>query len=98
MPSLPGFFTSTTGVSKDWWTYTAAFGGVFPFDSALFFAYNSRFVSGVGAADQPPCSSAALPSPAAGNYYYLCNTAYDAVSQGVEFPTSNSLADSFTAA
>jgi ABC-type transport system substrate-binding protein len=95
--SFPGFFTSTTGVSKDWWIYTASFGGSFPFDSTLFFAYNSRFVSGV-AADKPPCSSASVPSPAAGNYYYLCNPAYDTASQSVEFPASGHLADSFIAA
>jgi hypothetical protein len=92
--SFPGFFTSTTGVSKNWWMYTAAFGSVFPFDS-LFFGYNSRFVSGV-AADQPPCTTASVPSPAAGNYMYLCNSAYDAASGGIEFATS--LANAFTAA
>jgi len=93
--SFPGFFTSTTGVSKNWWMYTAAFGGVFPFDT-LFFGYNSRFVSGVAGADKPPCDPASVPSPAAGNYMYLCNSTFDADSHNIEFATS--LANAFSAA
>jgi len=96
--SFPGFFTSTTGVTQNWWIYTAAFGSVFPFDSSIFFGYNSRLVSGVPAIQIKNgglCSNASFPSPAAGDYEYVCNASYDAASQSVEFAPD--LATAFSA-
>jgi hypothetical protein len=82
--SFCGFTTSTTGINPCWWMYTAGFNAVFPPDASVFFGYNSRFVSG-GAWDKPPCSSAAVPSPSASNYEYLCNSSYDSESSATEF-------------
>jgi hypothetical protein len=82
--SFTGFTTSTTSIDQGWWMYTAAFGSVFPFDSSLYFGYNSRFVSGIPA-DKPPCDPASVPSAGAGNYMYVCNSAYDSISHQMEF-------------
>jgi hypothetical protein len=89
-----GFTTSPTSVGLCWWIYTGGFGNVFPFDSSLFFGYNSRFVS--GAIDpvtgahiiQPPlgpCSSLAVPSFGAGDYQYVCDSTYDTLTTNMEF-------------
>jgi hypothetical protein len=82
--SFCGFTTSTTGINPCWWMYTAGFSAVFPPDASVFFGYNSRFVSG-GAWDRPACSSAAVPTPSASNYEYLCNSNYDSESSAMEF-------------
>ena len=106
--SFCGFTTSTTGVNPCWWVYTAGFGSVFPIDSSIFFGPNSRFVSGVctsatncitasPAFGSPgPCSTLSVPTPAAGDYTYLCNSKYDTDSTAVEF--ASSVSNAFTAA
>jgi hypothetical protein len=91
--SFCGFFTSTTGISECWWMYTAAF-SAFPFDASIYLGYNSQFVSG-GAWDHPTCKSN-TPTPAANNYEYVCNSAYDTASAGVEFPADGTVATAFT--
>jgi hypothetical protein len=85
--AFTGFTTSTTSVDVSWGMYTAGFGSSFPFDSSLYFAYNSRFVSGISSIKAPtgPCSSQAVPSSSAGNYMYMCNQAYDSISSQMEF-------------
>lgn len=85
--AFPGFTTSTTGVNLLWGMYTAGFVNVFPFDSSLYFGYNSRFVSGVPSIQTPtgPCSSQSVPSNSAGNYLYLCNPSYDNETAQMEF-------------
>ena len=98
--SFCGFTTSTTGVNPCWWIYTAGFSSVFPIDSSIFFGYNSRFVSGVCTSatncitanssfgSPGPCSISSVPTPAAGDYIYLCNSKYDTDSSNVEFASS----------
>ena len=84
--TFPGFNTCST-ICTTWWIYTGAFRDVFPFDASLYYIYNSRFVSG-GPSIQPPngpCSSASVPSSGAPNYMYLCNQAYDLISNQMEF-------------
>jgi hypothetical protein len=91
--AFPGFITSPTSVNLSWHIYTAGYGNVFPFDSSLFFIYNSRFVSGFGkiAGDGGIrqvsggfCNNASVGSFSASNYMYLCNLSYDAVSSAME--------------
>ncbi len=84
--AFPGFTTckSSTGSCTpihDWWMYTAGFGGVFPFDSLLYFNFNSIFVSNPGVA---ACASTTT-SAAASNYDYVCNATYDVWSHAMEF-------------
>jgi hypothetical protein len=79
--------TCCTSICLNWWMYTAAFGGVFPFDSSLYFLYNSRFVSGIPSIQPPngPCSSQSVPTYGPANYMFLCNPAYDSISSQMEF-------------
>src|SRR5260370_26702870 len=67
--------------------YTAGFVNVSPFDSSLYFGYNSRFVSGIPSIQTPtgPCSSRSVPSFGAGNYIYMCNSNYDSIASQMEF-------------
>src|SRR5713226_5682496 len=87
--SFPGFTTSTTAVNLSWGIYTAVYNsptGPSPFDSSLYFRYNSRFVSGISSI-QPPngsCASAAVPTVSAPDYMYLCNTNYDNLTNQIE--------------
>jgi hypothetical protein len=78
------YTTSTTIVNRNWWMYTAAFNDVTFYDDSLYHIYNSRFVSGVGIADQPPCSAQAVPSYSAPDYMYLCSSTYDSLSNQME--------------
>ncbi len=58
-----------------------------PFDTDLYFVYNSQFVSGITSI-QPPngtCSSSAVPNNAAADYVYLCNVSFDSLSNRMEF-------------
>jgi len=57
-----------------------------PFDSTLYFQFNSRFISGISSIQQPagPCSSESVPTYAANNYMYLCNSSYDGISAQME--------------
>src|SRR5438034_875322 len=85
--AFPGFTTSTTSVNLSWGMYTAAFGSVtgpLPFDSTYYFLYNSQFVSGISSI-KPPCAAASVPTVSAPNYFYLCNTAYDSLTDQMEF-------------
>ncbi len=95
--AFPGFTTSNNSVNVSWHIYTAAFGQVFPFDSSLFFLYNSRFVSGIPSIQQSTggfCSNASVGSFSAGNYMYMCNTLYDSVSSAMETsPCTSAIGD-----
>ena len=83
----PGLTTCTTGVDLSWGMYTGAFSHVYPFDSSLYFTYNSRLVDGIPTILAPngPCSAAATPSSNAANYMFLCSPAYDSISSQMEF-------------
>ncbi len=85
--AFPGFTTSTTGVNLNWGMYTAGYRAVYPFDSSLYFTYNSRFVSATPSIVSPtgPCTSNAVPTFSAGNYMYLCNPSYDTLGTQMEF-------------
>ncbi|HVH15285.1 MAG TPA: hypothetical protein VNA15_06170, partial [Candidatus Angelobacter sp.] len=84
--AFPGHSTSVTSTIKnDWWIYTAAFIGVFPFDTSLYGTYNSLFASNNGASDVPPCSTASVPTSAASDYVYNCISLYDQLSDAMEF-------------
>jgi hypothetical protein len=81
--AFPGFITSPTSVNLSWHIYTAGYGNVYPFDSSLYFIYNSRFVSGIPSikvSGGGTCRNDSVGSSSASNYMYLCNTAYDAIS------------------
>ena len=91
--SFCGFFTSTTGISDCWWMYTAAFSTGPSIDSSMFFGYHSQFVSG-GAWDHPACKGN-TPTPSANNYEYVCNTAYDAAANSIEFPADGTVATAY---
>ena len=94
--AFPGFSTSTTGINLNWGMYTAGFVSVYPFDSSLYFGYNSRFVSGIPSIQTPvgPCSSQSVSTPSAADYYYMCNAAYDSITRQMEFsPCINSPGD-----
>jgi hypothetical protein len=89
MTTFPGFTTSTTTVNLSWGMYTASYSsptGQQPFDSSLYFRYNSRFVSGIPPIQAPtgPCSAQALPTDSAPDYMYLCNTNYDSLTSQIE--------------
>ncbi len=58
--------------------------GTDPFDTVLYFGFNSLFVSGVSSI-KPPCSSNAMPGYAPSNYYYVCVSGYDTNSTQMEF-------------
>ncbi len=96
---FPGLITSATTVSLSWHMYVARHDQVYPFDSTLFFTYNSRFVSGIpsikpGGGAGLSCSPASVPSFSAANYMYLCNPGYDSVSALMEFaPCLNAAGD-----
>jgi hypothetical protein len=93
LKSFCGFFTSTTGISDCWWMYTADFSTGPSIDSSMFFGYNSQFVSG-GTWDHPACKGN-TPTPSANNYEYVCNSAYDAASNSLEFPADGTVATAY---
>jgi hypothetical protein len=99
--AFPGFQTSPTSVNLNWWFYTAGYiGGAF-FDSSIYFTYNSQFVDSynctgqvgcnaanpfpLSTANGGPCSSHAVASSSAADYMYICNAAYDAITNTMEF-------------
>jgi hypothetical protein len=100
--AFPGYSTSKTSTIKnDWWIFTGAFIGVFPFDSSLYGIYNSIFASNngpntgtFGVGDVPPCSSASVPTSAASDYMYNCIPLYDQLSNAMEFAQCLSSANS----
>ncbi len=92
-----GFTTSTTGIPNNCWgMFTAGFGQVFPFDSSIYFQYNSVFTTkttvtcnNANCSSNVPgstCASTAYSSSAA-NYMYLCSPTYDNLSSAMEFST-----------
>jgi hypothetical protein len=86
--AFTGFTTSTDHVDVSWHAYTAAFGGIFPFDISLFLIYNSRFVSGISSihvANGGTCANDSVPTASAGDYMYLCSTNFDSLSNRMEF-------------
>jgi hypothetical protein len=86
-----GFTTSTTGTPFNcWWMYTGGFFQVFPFDTSLYFSYNSIFATKTTSS---PCTSTTFSSFAA-NYYYLCSPTYDSFSNQTEFAPALSTASS----
>jgi len=96
---ITGFvgFNTGTSVNVSWWMYTAGVGSQLwfdselspvpssrdPFDSTLYFTYNSKFSAGGGSWDMPPCSAQFSFMPA--NYVYLCNSSYDTISSQMEY-------------
>lgn len=94
--AFPGFTTSNNSVNLSWGMYTAGFLNVYPFDSSLYFGYNSRFVSGLPSIKSPAgfCSSQSVPTFSSSDYMYLCNPGYDNVTSRMEFaPCVNALGD-----
>jgi len=75
-----------TGINLNWWIYTASFSDAYPFDSSLYFTYNSHFVYGIPSIQTPngPCSSQSVPSYSVANYMWLCNPSYDSLSSQME--------------
>jgi hypothetical protein len=80
--STPG--KGATSPNLSWWIYTAGFGGVFPFDTLLYFEYNSLFVDAFGLPAGNPCATTAG-TTSAYNYMYVCVPAYDSISSQMEF-------------
>jgi len=80
--STPG--KVATSPNTAWWIYTAGFGGVFPFDSNIFFGYNSQFVDLNGLPTGTPCATT-TGSTSAGNYMYICVPQLDKWSSAMEF-------------
>jgi hypothetical protein len=97
--AITGFtgYQTGTSVNVTWWMYTAGVGSQLwfdselnpvpssrdPFDSTLYFMYNSKFSAGGGPWDMPPCSAQFSFMPA--NYLYLCNSSYDSLSSQMEY-------------
>ena len=90
-----GLFTSTTGVPDNCWGLgTFGFGQVFPFDSTLYFEYNSIFATETTVTcTNASCSTNVPGSPCGSNvfsnsaadYMYLCSPTYDSLSTAMEF-------------
>jgi hypothetical protein len=99
--AFPGFQTSPTSVNLNWWMYTGGYLAVYPFDSSLYFSYNSHFVDSynctgqvgcnaanpfpLSTANGGPCSSQAVATSSAGDYMYVCNSSYDSITNQMEF-------------
>src|SRR5438132_12860418 len=90
-----GFNPPPQGVPNKCWGFgTFGFGQVFPFDSTLYFEYNSNFATQTSvtctSADcsthvaGSPCASV-TPSTGASDYMYTCAPTYDSLSQAMEF-------------
>src|SRR5207247_4540733 len=82
----PYFCITVCSFNLSWGIYTATFSDVYPFDSSLYFIYNSRFVYGIPSVQAPtgPCSPQSVPSNSVSNYMWLCNSNYDALSSQME--------------
>src|SRR5207249_12188280 len=61
--TLPGFNTSTTSVSLNWWVYTGGFSGLQTIEARLYYRYNILFVSRITAIQPPnaPCFTLSAP-------------------------------------
>jgi hypothetical protein len=78
-----GFTTFPTGVPNKCWGFgTFGFGQVFPFDSSLYFEYNSISTSFLQGS---PCTGTS--SIGGSNYMYVCSPTYDSLSSAMEFAT-----------
>ncbi len=89
-----GFCIDPFPCPRTWGMYTAAFSNVYPFDSSLYYAYNSRFVSGAPSIQPPngPCSSQSVPTQSPSNFIYLCSPNYDNISSQMELSSCLSAA------
>jgi len=98
--AFPGFITSNNSVNLSWGIYTSGLArpqlppdlnAVWehdPFDSTLYFEFNSQFVSGIPTIKQSGgglCSNASTPGYNAPNYMYMCVPSYDTVSYQMEY-------------
>ncbi|HVH15694.1 MAG TPA: hypothetical protein VNA15_08260, partial [Candidatus Angelobacter sp.] len=96
-PIFPPICPISSCATNQWWIYTAAFTGVFPFDQSLYGVYNSIFASNNGSFDVPPCSSLSVPTSAASDYMYNCIPLYDQLSNAMEYSACVVSANSPTA-
>src|SRR5437867_8685780 len=90
-----GFNTSTNGTPINGWGLgTFGFGQVFPFDSVVYFLYNSLFVSKTTVTCTSADCTSSVPgstcvsttfSDGASNYPYVCSPTYDSLSTAAEF-------------
>jgi len=92
-----GFTSSTNGTPNNCWgMLTAGFGQIFPFDSTLYFIYNSGFATktdytcnNADCTSKTPGSTCASTTytDAPADYMYLCSPMYDSLSSAMEFST-----------
>jgi ABC-type transport system substrate-binding protein len=83
--AFPGFQTNPTGLTINWWMYTAGYiGGTF-FDSSLYLTYNSRFVDSYNCTGQPGCSTLATPFPLAQTNGGQCNNGAVATASAADY-------------
>src|SRR6266702_8883754 len=80
-----GFNPPPQGVPNKCWGFgTFGFGQVFPFDSTLYFEYNSNFASYISGS---PCTGTTMFPYSAANYMSVCSPIYDSLSSAMEFAT-----------
>jgi hypothetical protein len=100
--SFTGFTFSPNQLNLNWWTYTLGLGwqgglDAFepghdawwyhdPWDTSLYYLFNSRGVSGFPSIQLPTgtCSAQSVNIALAADYTYLCSVAYDGLSSQVE--------------
>ncbi len=99
--AFPGFTTNLGAINVSWGMYTGGDNAGTaiddanvgnddshdPFDSLLYFRFNSQFVSGFSTIQYPYgyCSNQSVPSVSANDNLYLCNISYDSMSNQMEF-------------
>src|SRR5438876_6554185 len=80
-----GFNPPLQGVPNKCWGFgTFGFGQVFPFDSTLYFEYNSNFASFISGS---PCIGTTMFPYSGANYMSVCSPIYDSLSSAMEFAT-----------
>jgi len=80
-----GFNPPPQGVPNKCWGFgTFGFGQVFPFDSTLYFEYNSNFASYISGS---PCTGTTMFPYSGANYMSVCSPIYDSLSSAMEFAT-----------
>jgi len=80
-----GFNPPLQGVPNKCWGFgTFGFGQVFPFDSTLYFEYNSNFASYISCS---PCIGTTMFPYSGANYMSVCSPIYDSLSSAMEFAT-----------
>jgi len=89
--SFCGFAPIPGAFNLCWGMYTGGFGQVFPFDSSLYFLYNSLFalvscfnVVCTPSAQGSPCVSTTATVSSGNDYMYVCSPAYDSISNQME--------------